>query len=137
MMVSTLPLILCTFCKTTTTSCSKVPQGLCFPLGVSGLCTRRYFQKALIRDSNNLVKPFMQVVIHTTRYYAHAVTFYKLSLEKKTHILTIIYYGGLTRVSLCMSPHRSDYIFMIDIYVQKQFYLDTVLPPQCYNKKLF
>ena len=67
---STLLLILCIFDKITTTSCSKVPQGLRFPLGVRGLFTTRYVQKALTRDSDNLVKPFMQVAIHTTRYYA-------------------------------------------------------------------
>ena len=70
MIGSTLLLILCISHKITTTSCSKVPQGLSFPLDVSGLCTRKYFQKAPIRDSDNLVKPFMQVAIHTTRYYA-------------------------------------------------------------------
>ena len=70
MRVSTLLLILCISNKITTTSCSKVPQGLRFPLGVRGLFTTRYFQKALTRDSDNLVKPFMQVAIHTTRYYA-------------------------------------------------------------------
>ena len=53
----------------TTTSCSKVPQGLRFPLGVSGLFTGQYVQKVPARDSDNLVKPFMQVAIQTTRYY--------------------------------------------------------------------
>ena len=57
--------------KITTTSCSKGPQGLRFPLGVRGIFATKYFQKALIRDSDDLVKPFMQVVIRTTRYYAH------------------------------------------------------------------
>ena len=63
-------LILCTYHKFTTTSCSKGPQGLRFPLGVSGLFTGQYFQKSLVRDSDNFVKPFMQVAIQTTRYYA-------------------------------------------------------------------
>ena len=70
MTASTLLLILCISFKFTTTSCSKVPQGLRFPLGVSGLCTGQYFQRAPTRDSDNLVKPFMQVAIQTTRYYA-------------------------------------------------------------------
>ncbi len=70
MAASTLPPILCVLVKTTTTSCSKGPQGLRFPLGVRGLFTTRYIRKVLVRDSDDLVKPFMQVVIHTTRYYA-------------------------------------------------------------------
>ena len=70
MAASTLLLILCNFLKTATTSCSKVPQGLRFPLGVSGLFTGRCVQRAPVGDSDNLVKPFMQVAIQTTRYYA-------------------------------------------------------------------
>ena len=70
MMFSTLLLILCISLKITTTSCSKVPQGLRFPLGVRGIFAAKYFQKVPIRDSDNLVKPFMQVAIQTTRYYA-------------------------------------------------------------------
>ena len=66
---STLLPILCVSSKITTTSCSKVPQGLHFPLGVSGLFTGRCVQRAPTGDSDNLVKPFMQVAIHTTRYY--------------------------------------------------------------------
>ncbi len=70
MTLSTLLLMLCISLKITTTSCSKVPQGLSFPLGVSGLFTGQYFQKVPTRDSDNLVKPFMQVIIQMTRYYA-------------------------------------------------------------------
>ncbi len=70
MTTSTLLLMLCIPRNVTTTSCSKVPQGLRFPLGVSGLFTGGYFQRAPTRDSDNLVKPFMQVAIQTTRYYA-------------------------------------------------------------------
>ena len=70
MMDSTLLLMLCIPFKITTTSCSKVPQGLRFPLGVRGIFATKYFQKVPIRDSDNLVKPFMQVAIQTTRYYA-------------------------------------------------------------------
>ncbi len=79
MIASMLLPMLCIPDKITTTSCSKVPQGLRFPLGVRGIFATQYFQKASTRDSDNLVKPFMQVAIQTTRYYAH----YKLSLEKK------------------------------------------------------
>ena len=64
-------LMLSTNRKLTTTSCSKGPQGLHFPLGVSGLFTGGYFQKFLVRDSDDFVKPFMQVTIQMTRYYAH------------------------------------------------------------------
>jgi hypothetical protein len=70
MSVSTLLPMLCISIKITTTSCSKVPQGLRFPLGVRGIFATQYFQKVPIRDSDNLVKPFMQVAIQTTRYYA-------------------------------------------------------------------
>jgi len=70
MTTSTLLPMLCISIKFTTTSCSKVPQGLHFPLGVSGLCTGKYFQRAPFGDSDNLVKPFMRVAIHTTRHYA-------------------------------------------------------------------
>lgn len=56
--------------KITTTSCSKVPQGLRFPLGVRGIFTTKYIQKAPTRDSDNLVKPFMHVTIQMTRHYA-------------------------------------------------------------------
>ena len=67
---STLLLILCISFRITTTSCSKVPQGLRFPLGVRGIFATQYFQKVPIRDSDNLVEPFMRVAIQTTRYYA-------------------------------------------------------------------
>ncbi len=70
MTTSTLLLILGILLKITTTSCSKVPQGLRFPLGVRGIFAAQYFQKVPIRDSDNLVKPFMQVTIQMTRYYA-------------------------------------------------------------------
>ena len=70
MTTSTLLLILCIPIKLTTASCSKVPQGLRFPLGVRGLFTTRCVQKGPTRDSDNLVKPFMHVAIQTTRHYA-------------------------------------------------------------------
>ena len=70
MTASTLLPILCVFLKVTTTSCSKVPQGLRFPLGARGLFTTRCVQKVPTRDSDNLVKPFMHVAIQTTRHYA-------------------------------------------------------------------
>lgn len=73
MTVSTLLPILCILIKFTTTSCSKVPQGLRFPLGVRGLFTTKCVQKVPTRDSDNLVKPFMHVAIQTTRHYAHNV----------------------------------------------------------------
>ena len=62
--------ILCTFGKYAATSCSKGPQGLSFPLDISGPFTWQYVQKLLARDSDNFVGPFMQVVIQATRYYA-------------------------------------------------------------------
>jgi len=67
---STLLPILCISRKITTTSCSKGPQGLSFPLGVSGLFTREWVRKFLVRDSDDFVKPFMQVAIQTTGYCA-------------------------------------------------------------------
>ena len=70
MTASTLLLILCIPPKITTSSYSKGPQGLRFPLGVRGIFATQYFRKVSIRDSDDLVKPFMQVVIRTTRYYA-------------------------------------------------------------------
>ena len=76
-------LILSTHHKSTTTSCSKGPQGLHFPLGVPGLFTRQYFQKFLVRDSDNFVKPFMQVAIQTTRYYAHLCYFTFSTINEK------------------------------------------------------
>ncbi len=56
--------------RSTTTSCSKGPQGLRFPLGVTGMFTGKWVQKVLVRDSDYLVKPFMHVAIQTTRHYA-------------------------------------------------------------------
>src|SRR3989344_638963 len=73
MRASTLLPILCVPLKTTTTSCSKVPQGLRFPLEVRGIFTTQYFQKVLARDSDHHVKPFMHVTIQMTRHYAHRV----------------------------------------------------------------
>ena len=73
MTVSMLLPILCILTKFTTTSCSKVPQGLRFPLDVRGLFATRCVQKVPTRDSDNLVKPFMHVAIQTTRHYAHNV----------------------------------------------------------------
>ena len=70
MSTSTLLLILCIPDKITTTSCSKVPQGLHFPMDVRGIFATQYFQKFSTRDSSDLVKPFMHVAIHTTRHYA-------------------------------------------------------------------
>jgi len=86
MTTSTLLLILCISSKLTTTSCSKVPQGLHFPLGVPGLCTRQYFQRAPIWDSDNLVKPFMHVAIQTTRHYAHSVILNSIEQNSTLHI---------------------------------------------------
>ena len=80
MTASTLLLMLCVLFKFTTASCSKVPQGLRFPLGVRGIFTTKCVQKVSTRDSDNLVKPFMQVAIQTTRYYAHFVTIDDLSM---------------------------------------------------------
>ena len=99
MTASTLLPMLCVSPKITTTSCSKGPQGLRFPLGVSGLFTGRYFQKAPTRDSDNLVKPFMQVAIHTTRYYAHSVAL-KTFLKKKGGLLFLI-------ISICRHIDRT------------------------------
>ena len=62
--------ILCTLYKATTTGCSKGPQGLHFPLGISGIFTEQRVQKDLVRDSDHLVNPFMHVAIQTTRHYA-------------------------------------------------------------------
>ena len=97
-MASTLPLILCIIHMITTTCCSKGPQGLSFPLGVTGLFTGQCFQKVLIRDSDHLIKPFMQVINQMTRYYAQFC--YSRFLE-----------GFIISVKLCMSPCSSDYIF--------------------------
>lgn len=74
--VRRLPLTLCKQSQNTATSYSKVPQGLCFPLGVPGLCTRQNFQKLLSRDSRYLVTPFMQVTIQMTRHFAHICYFH-------------------------------------------------------------
>ena len=107
MTVSTLLLILCISLKITTTSCSKVPQGLRFPLGIRGLFTTKYFQRVSVRDSDNLVKPFMQVAIQTTRYYA---TLSKLLLSFfKRKITNHIQYGGqiFLSASLCFHKDRT------------------------------
>ena len=72
MTTSTLLLMLGILLTTTITSCSKVPQGLRFPLDVRGIFTTKYFQKLPTRDSSNLVKPFMHVAIQTTRHYAQS-----------------------------------------------------------------
>ena len=72
MNVSTLLPMLCIPDKITTTSCSKVPQGLHFPMDVRGIFATQYFQKFSTRDSSDLVKPFMHVAIHTTRHYAQS-----------------------------------------------------------------
>ncbi len=67
----------------TTTSCSKVPQGLRFPLGVRGLFTTKCVQKVPTRDSDNLVKPFMHVAIQTTRHYATLSNYLLLHFSKR------------------------------------------------------
>src|SRR3989344_9198846 len=82
MTASTLLPILCVLLNITTTSCSKVPQGLRFPLEVCGIFTTQYFRKDLVRDSDNLVKPFMHVAIQTTRHYAHNFLVLALCLHK-------------------------------------------------------
>jgi hypothetical protein len=69
-LTSTLLPTLSTFNKITTTGCSKGLQGLRFPLGDTGLYTGEWFRKTLVRDSDNLVKPFMHVSIQKTRHYA-------------------------------------------------------------------
>ena len=92
MTTSTLLLILCIPIKLTTTSCSKVPQGLHFPLGVPGLCTRQYFQRAQNWDSDNLVKPFMHVAIQTTRHYAHFIIL-NSSIEQNSTLYIAIKFG--------------------------------------------
>jgi hypothetical protein len=61
---------LCISPSTTTTSCCKGPQGLSFPLGVTGMFTSQCVQKVLVGDSDHLVKPFMHVTIQMTRHYA-------------------------------------------------------------------
>lgn len=115
MTTSMLLLMLCIPIKLTTTSCSKVPQGLHFPLGVPGLCTRQYFQRAQNWDSDNLVKPFMHVAIQTTRHYA-TLSFLLLSFSKRITNRQFIN-GGLMRMSLCMSPYSSDYILIIILLI--------------------
>ena len=70
-LVSTLLPTLSNHNKFATTGCSKGLQGLRFPLGDTGLFTGQYFRKVLVRDSDNIVKPFMHVAIQTTRHYAH------------------------------------------------------------------
>jgi len=82
---ATLPLTLCSQNRSAATSYSKVPQGLCFPLGVPGLCTRQNVRKLLGRDSRHLVKPFMQVTIQMTRHFAH-ICYFPFPFEK---VLTI------------------------------------------------
>ena len=57
------------------TDYSKVSRGLHFPLEISGIRTRQSVQRILVGDSEDLVTPFMQVVIQTTRYYAHCCYF--------------------------------------------------------------
>ena len=79
--------ILCKFYKIATTSCSKGPQGLHFPLGISGIFTEKRVQKDLIRDSDRHVNPFMHVAIQTTRHYAH---YYSLCRHK---VWTLSYYN--------------------------------------------
>jgi len=66
-------LMLCILLDIATTSCSKGPQGLSFPLGDDGMFTIKFVQKVLTWDSDYLVKPFMHVAIQTTRHYAHYV----------------------------------------------------------------
>ena len=49
--------------RTATAGYSKVSRGLHFPLEVTGLCTSKSIRRTLGRDSRDLVKPFMHVVI--------------------------------------------------------------------------
>ena len=56
--------------KITTTGCSKGLQGLRFPLDDTGLFTGKWFRRVQVRDSDNIVKPFMHVTIQMTRHYA-------------------------------------------------------------------
>jgi len=124
MMASTLLLMLGIPLKTTTTSCSKVLQGLRFPLGVSGLFTGRCVQRVPTGDSNNLVKPFMQVAIQTTRYYAHypfvnlyiAVKF-GLYLSKRYNFLSINYFKRIVS--------------------EDSKYFNLVFPADCLHFKIF
>ena len=70
-LTSTLPPTLGIHNKFTTTGCSKGLQGLRFPLDDTGLFTGKWFRRVQVRDSDNIVKPFMHVAIQTTRHYAH------------------------------------------------------------------
>src|SRR3989338_5651404 len=81
-------LILCVSLKITITSCSKVQQGLRFPLGVRGIFTTKCVQKVPTRDRDNLVKPFMHVAIQTTRHYATLSKLYYFIFQKEK-LLTI------------------------------------------------
>ena len=120
MTASTLLPILCIFLKITTTSCSKVPQGLSFPLGVCGLCATQYFQKALIRDSDNLVKPFMQVAIQTTRYY---VTLSTLLLSFSKRITNHNFFYEIVAVTyFYATPYVS---IRVGLYLRHQFVDDV------------
>ena len=108
MTASTLPLILCITQKTATTCCSKVPQGLSFPLDVTGIFTGQWFQKVLVRDSDYHVKSFMHVAIQTTGHCATLSKFVTFILKRE--LLTIIYnYGEYTflDISLCFHNVRT------------------------------
>ena len=54
----------------TTADYSKVSRGLHFPLEISGLRTRESVRLVLVRDTEYLVTPFMQVTIQMTRHFA-------------------------------------------------------------------
>ena len=40
-----------------------------------------YFQRLLVRDSDNFVKPFMHVVIQATRHYAHIICYLNIAIK--------------------------------------------------------
>ena len=116
MTVSTLLPILCIPLRITTTSCSKGPQGLRFPLGVRGIFATQYFRKVSIRDSDDLVKPFMQVVIRTTRYYATlSILLLPLKLMATEHFCSILY------VSIKIGLYHHDCVWRIVSEDSKDF----------------
>ena len=66
-----LPATLCNHNHIATTSCSKAPQGLLFPIEVGGLFVHLMWVRRVVDgDSGALVDPFMHVGTYPTRHLA-------------------------------------------------------------------
>ena len=89
-----------------------------------------YFQKAPTRDSNHLVKPFMQVAIHTTRYYAtlSKLLLFDLMLYKAVNNFLLTLYVS---IQIGLSHHDFYNLFRVWRTVSEDSRKILVFPADC------